>query len=240
MFKVIVERPRWGLVGGCSDEPKGHRRRLDRIPEDERPRFESSARGRRYGYGCKESKANLAPLRRFLRSRVGRPWNDVHSEICEHVSPDSAVKSHVLDHVRREVISDVVIVDGVPHYGPSVRPYVRLPIEDDLYVHPETGRLCLAPRRPRPERDTPRFIPHPTDGSRQFHRLDGIWYEVRLAPLTALSFDAVIRQTVSPGWSDTVRLEPLYGRRGVYAHSKRQMGKREIRSLIPGSRDVRH
>ena len=34
------------------------------------------------------------PLGRFLRSNVGRPWDTVYSEDCEHLSLDSAVKAN--------------------------------------------------------------------------------------------------------------------------------------------------
>ena len=30
----------------------------------------------------KEKRLHLAPLRRYLRAQVGRPWNDVYSDVC--------------------------------------------------------------------------------------------------------------------------------------------------------------
>lgn len=116
MFKVIVERPR--LVrggGGKSEEPKGYRRRLSRMPQEDWPKFESNARHRRYGWWAKPINRNLAPLRRYLRKQVGRPWDEVYSEIRDRLFPDSPVKSHLLDLIRLGVDVDVVMYDGRPY-----------------------------------------------------------------------------------------------------------------------------
>ena len=59
---------------------------------------------------------NLAPLRRFLRRRLGRPWNDVHSEICAQIGVRSAVQKHVLDHLRHYVELHPILVAGYPHH----------------------------------------------------------------------------------------------------------------------------
>jgi len=237
MFKVIVERPRGG-GGGCSDEPKGYRRRLARIAPDELPVFESSARYRRYGSSAKRLNENLAPLRRYLRKQVGRPWNKVHSEICEHLSLDSAVKSHVLDHVRLEVITDVVLVGKVPHHGPHS--WFRAgPIVNSLYVDPNSGLLratVQVPRRRRRKPD-PAFVDCPGDADIQFHPVDGLWYEIRLAPLDRLApytHDVLLRRLVDPrNASGCAILADMYGRPGVYGVSKRQLNSREIRKFVP-------
>ena len=42
---------------------------------------------------------HLGPLRRYLDSQVGRPWDKVFSEICAHIDRSSAVQDHVRDHV---------------------------------------------------------------------------------------------------------------------------------------------
>src|SRR5260370_32905789 len=129
MFELIIERPRGG----------GNRpRRPGRPPRDrdDAPRFESSSRHRG---GTKWLNENLAPLVRFLRRRVGRPWNDVHSEMTAQLSLTSAVQKHVLDHVRQMVELHVVLVDGKPHRA-TVPGYGREAIEHgQLYVCPRTG-----------------------------------------------------------------------------------------------------
>ena len=97
---------------------------------------------------------NLAPLRRFLRRRLGRPWNDVHSEICAQIGVRSAVQKHVLDHLRHYVELHPVLVAGYPHHpaAHSGTASGLQPLSDygnSFYVCPLTGTLQLAghPRR---------------------------------------------------------------------------------------------
>jgi hypothetical protein len=100
---------------------------------------------------------NLAPLRRFLRRRVGQPWNTVHAEICAHIQCDSAVQKHVLDHLRHYVELHPVFIDGVPHHA-QARRFGRAdghgypPLSDygrSFYVCPQTGTLQHVRRQPR-------------------------------------------------------------------------------------------
>src|SRR5262245_53004858 len=99
MFKVIVERPR---VGGS-----WKRERPRRLDEDA-PAREPLSRGR----GTKRLNENLAPLARWFRRQVGRPWNAVFSELCAVVSVRSAVQKHVRDHIEHLVHLRVVERDG--------------------------------------------------------------------------------------------------------------------------------
>ncbi|HZH78594.1 MAG TPA: hypothetical protein VEY88_21375 [Archangium sp.] len=147
MFKVIVERPRMRLPKrNGSHYPRGTLKNAWRELEDA-PRHEGMGRG----YGYKWLNENLAPLRRFLHSRIGRPWDKVYSEICEHVSLDSAVKKHILEHLDQFVVRKVREIDGrlqgIDTYGrplefPSTSRRTR------LYVCPETGLLLeLKPKQ---------------------------------------------------------------------------------------------
>jgi hypothetical protein len=71
MAKIIVERSRHGGDGGKSRPMKGW---YKNTPLEDRPTKEGMKRP--YGWG-KELNENLEPLKRYLRSQVGRPWNDV-------------------------------------------------------------------------------------------------------------------------------------------------------------------
>ncbi len=104
---------------------------------------------------------NLAPLRRFLLRRLGRPWNDVHSEICAHIGLRSAVQKHVLDHLRHYVELQPILIDGYPHYptlrgGRQAGPQPLSDYGHAFYVCPQRGTLELAghPRR-RPRQSSP-------------------------------------------------------------------------------------
>ena len=87
MQKLIVERPRWGSPITnhkskkrlSSDEVRTAL--VDSEDYDSGPGRASSARR------DKHLNENLAPLRRYLRSQVGRPWDKVFSEIRAKVKP---------------------------------------------------------------------------------------------------------------------------------------------------------
>jgi hypothetical protein len=88
MSKVIVERPRlrFPLRNG-SAYPRGH------LENRWAPDFENAPRIESMGgtYREKWLNENLQPLVRFLRSHVGRRWDDVYSEIAARISCRSAV-----------------------------------------------------------------------------------------------------------------------------------------------------
>src|SRR6185437_5780755 len=95
MKHVIIDRPRTGGDGGKSIPPKGSKKRLQKTPLEDQPKYESNARRRVYGYDCKQLNEHLSPLRRWLHSQVGRNWDEVWSEICEGLSVRNATTAHV-------------------------------------------------------------------------------------------------------------------------------------------------
>jgi hypothetical protein len=153
MFKVIVERPRWGrATTGGSDYPRGRRRNAwrpkQREDRDAAPLRESMGKG----YAWKELNENLRPLVRFLRANVGRPWNKVRSEIAAHLSCRSAVQKHVLDHLRGYVNEDVRLDGKAVICREGNLPLVSRGSRLYFYECPRSGLLRLAPvvaRKPR-------------------------------------------------------------------------------------------
>lgn len=93
MHEVVIERPRCG--------PRGRRRgvKWDLRSHDPEliPTRESTSRHRG---GTKHLSDVLGPLKRFLDGAVGRPWDDVYSELRAGLSPDSLLHNHILEHVR--------------------------------------------------------------------------------------------------------------------------------------------
>ena len=235
MFEVIIERPRGG-----GRSPR-YRHRRPRELED-MPRFESTARGRG---GSKYLNENLAPLRRFFRSRLGRPWNEVHAEISQHLSLRSAVQKHVLDHVRQMVELHAVVIDGRAYHPTTYRRH-RLLVTPGrwggFYVCPETGRLCEAPPdRPQWPDTAPDRVT--LDEVHEAWRIEGLWYRVRFAPVpqarAGLRDMVLCRRidetgVVGPGGA----LEQKYGWRYHYAAEKRQMSHDEIAALARQLRRV--
>jgi hypothetical protein len=97
---------------------------------------------------------HLGPLRRFLDSNVGRPWDKVYSEICRHVDRSNVVQKHILTHLFDYVVTNVVLIDGQPCrseayarlYGEPLRTSDR---RNRWYVCPKSGRLRKSKYVPR-------------------------------------------------------------------------------------------
>jgi hypothetical protein len=221
MAKVIVERPRKGR----GLEGKGRYRYYQRIDLDELPASESMRPrfGRR-----KWLNENLAPLKKFLRSRVGRPWNNVYSEIRERISVNSAVQLHIWQHVQEFVCMNVL-----DQFGYACNKKSRFD-RRYFYVDAETGVLCAHPQRWRRKhvvKDTPRDIV-PIDEWNQYRRINGIWYLIRLKLIPAdpdRGRDVLLHCTCAE--AGLKKLGELHGRY-VYAFHKRQLRSKEIRVLM--------
>src|SRR4026207_1094807 len=90
-----------------------------------------------------------------MRSQIGRRWDDVYSEACSVIKPDSVVRNHIKFHLLEFVQRNTFIRDGrvwcfSDRWGRS-----EMPVEDiagrrnPFYVHPKTGLLCEIPARAR-------------------------------------------------------------------------------------------
>lgn len=101
MFKVIVERPRRASRYAPSVKLKRSDPGIHFIGHKRQVKTEA-----RY---YKDLNENLGPLIRFLRSRRGRRWDDVFSEICAGLDTGSTVKMHVRAHLDDFVASRISI-----------------------------------------------------------------------------------------------------------------------------------
>ncbi|MEM9377192.1 MAG: hypothetical protein AAGA72_13300 [Pseudomonadota bacterium] len=190
MFKVIVERPRWG-----SRHAKRTKLRYDKVSGRKR------ATGRRMALEAtgwtKCLNENLAPLKRYLHKQAGRPWNKVYSEICEHLDTGSTVKQHVRDHLTDFILVDVTVARdgsfiGSNHWG---RPMAPDQWWAELYVDPKDGlikrtdKLCrklgTRPFRERLRDDRKRRLigdpsadVHVLADTRFLLKLKGCWFQV--------------------------------------------------------------
>jgi hypothetical protein len=181
MSRVIVERPRLG--GGRS-------RKGGAVAFDDLPKHEGIRRRHVLSGDYKMLNENLSPLRRYLERQVGRPWNKIYSEIALHLRVDNTVQQHVRDH-----LADFVAIN--PHRrsgrlfgldGSKVC-YDRLWLEP-FYVDPRDGLLKRTDRlaEARALRHARRAPPVPPDrialgADRELRCLNGLWFEVMLAPL---------------------------------------------------------
>ena len=232
--KVIVERPRRGHSQRSG--AKGEKRDLQRLPLDALAMRQSMRAP--YGYNeRKETHERLAPLRRYLSSQVGRPWDQVYSDICHVAKGDMINGRKLIDSLRWEGDQNVNIVDGVlvGRWGYTVG-------GGELFVHPESGLLSRAETRPR-RRWLPqtRFEIVVDDALHRYVKLDGIWYFVTLAAIpgeevTERPYDMVLKESPFPK-----HLQPAWGNEftrnwgaPLYAAEKRQANKREIQRLAAG------
>ncbi|MBX3430395.1 MAG: hypothetical protein KF779_12520 [Hyphomonadaceae bacterium] len=236
MSKVIVERPRTGRA--WAGLRPGRTRAL--VDDDGEP---IKAKGAREPKGreqkTKALNETLNPLKRYLASNVGRPWNKVYSEINEHLKPTSTVQQHVRDHLDDFVATKTRMKGGAvvvtPRFGGERA------LEDDwclYYVHPRTGllrknekykRWNARRREARQRADAERAARmRVVDAKTQLHLLKGAWWEVKLAKIPERqAYTDVVHRA---GLSD-MPLELLYGRPGVYARDKQQLSKADMKAL---------
>lgn len=98
MSRLIIEDGRCGNGGPktCYDKLTRRGEELENLPSRE-----SMSRHRKQDNNSQGDR--LKPLRRFLRDNVGRPWNKVFAEICEHADLRTIRGFHLRQHVEMEV-----------------------------------------------------------------------------------------------------------------------------------------
>jgi hypothetical protein len=177
MPKIAVERPRHRHADRY---PRGHLRCLYGWDLEALPQKEALSWRR---YGSKDFSDNLAPLYRFLRSSIGRPWNKVWADMCAAISFDNAVQKHILGHVFGIVEAHVELRGTEPY--PSSRSWrhrVGMPLRGSgrwpsLYVCPKSGLLKQAKHI---RRKKPKPLPDPgivwLGSMERLHRVQGVWY----------------------------------------------------------------
>jgi hypothetical protein len=250
MSKVIVERPRTGR----SAAGKRPGRTAALTDDDGEPirAVKSTREPRGREQKTKSLNETLNPLKRYLASNVGRPWDKVYSEIAEHLKPTSTVQQHVRDHIEDFVAISTRMKAGAvmmtPRHGGE-----RAVAESHVlyYVHPRTGilrhnenrtnwsqRFRKAKEKAAAELAARMRV---IDAKTQLHLFDGAWWEVKLAKIKRHPHKAASGMTYysEEPYVDVVRsaklsrlpLEKLYGRDDVYACDKRQLSKADLKRL---------
>ena len=150
MAKVVTERPRRGHQNRSKKTTGRRIASYDPQRDYDEPNRLPIARGRQYGYNCKEFSDLINPLRRYLRSCIGRPWNKVHSELSDKLDRRSLSGLHIWNHVRWEIETDCYIgEDRLAYSNDRTHGLSEYPIEG-LYVHPKTGLIREQRRSRRP------------------------------------------------------------------------------------------
>jgi hypothetical protein len=239
MAKILVERPRPRSRDG-SMPSNGYRKRvLKGLAHPDGP--PTRERMTAPYHWTRPFNENLAPLRRYIQSQVGRPWDKVYSEICERIDRGNVVQKHILTHLYDYVVTHVILIDGEPcwgdphhggyRYGRPLREYVYRQL---WYVCPKSGILKRVPSRRKRQ---PTRRPKPPDYVRVSDRLQcrfiaGRWELVTLAPLPDAwhraksdQFDVVLKKPVNQLGASEAR--STYGA-AVYATSRRVLRKAEL------------
>jgi hypothetical protein len=227
MHKVVVERPRW------NPGPGKHGRRAN-LPDELLPKFEGIKRPHAQR---KELTDLLGPLERWLRSQVGRAWNDVYSDACAVIKADSVIRAHVKTHLLQFVERHTFMFQGSVCVLDTGRGSIR-PVTSNrfgpsaFYVHPESGSLQEIKPASRRERRKARYEKQ----CRTFRWLDdrfalkqikGIWFACQFREIPPdgqfKAYDHALGQSVGRGG--------LVRREGIYLHciAKRQLSRRELR-----------
>lgn len=250
MSKVIVERPRAGR--SVAGKRPGRTRALT-DDDDEPIRAVKPAREpKNRVQKTKSLNETLNPLKRYLASNVGRPWDKVYSEISEHLKPTSTVQQHVRDHLDDFVATKTRMKAGV--VMATRRFGGEAPIADQyalFYVHPRTGLLRHNENRKTwsAQRRAAKLAAElelaarmrVIDDKTQAHLFDGAWWEVKLAKVkrhphktaSGLSYysEEPFTDVVQSAKMSSLPRELLYGREGVYARAKRQLSNAEMKRL---------
>jgi hypothetical protein len=137
--KVVFERPK-GARTWAKKTPRAAAVTLDHAGEQVN---ESSNHIRRKRQ--KHRNMSLSPLEHFLQCRVGRPWDQVWSEVCAAADVRSTLGGEIRDHVDGLVATKcwiegrTVMTESCCGAPSRVR---------GLFVHPRSGLLT----RPREDR----------------------------------------------------------------------------------------
>jgi hypothetical protein len=258
MYKVIVERPRWGSRMRTRDG------RIYRASEDVVGKISMKE-----GYRVRKSlNENLAPLKRWLESQVNRPWDKVYAELCANIDRRNTVQEHIFAHIDGFVERETRLVDG-KIFVLSNWPTELVPLEKSrikLYVHPTTGILRINKHRfswRQQEAKVRKQVAIEFEATRrdlneveQLHNVGGIWFHVTLALLGEPRFvvdDAGKTKVIYPKHWDALRKQKVsrdaresgkpsacaaFGKPAVYALTKRQLSNAELKRYKLKNNDV--
>jgi hypothetical protein len=226
MHKVIVERERHG----STQRNRKWGTRIAYVPDgdyDDQPKFASSARGRQYAYAQKRLSDVLGPLRGFLRSNIGRPWDKVFSELRQELDVRKVTGRHIFEHLEWMVETECSIGRDRKVYG-----YPRGYEVTGFYVHPRTQLLCFAPRPSARERKKARLMQQEVDelqidDTRSFKRIGEQWFVVTYEVVEVGRYERP-----RPAWDVVQRKQvQLTWGRCCIAINKRHCNREEVRGI---------
>ncbi len=174
----------------------------------------------------------LGPIKGYLRSSCGRPWDDVFSEISKMLGSAGYALGHIItDHINVATNTWMGASGQIYYEHNGTQPIGGY--RGDFYVHPWTGILCKAPPQRSYHRSHPTYVPQvygekpkeeiPTvaiSETSEYAKFTGIWYYTEFV------------------WDEKVTEHTRYdGRKYTETEKtkrytwKRQLGKKDLRDL---------
>lgn len=224
MAKVLIEQARTQSSNRSRKWAKKYKYVPDCDYEDEITRVHGSRRWQ-YGYDYKQSTDVLGPLKGYLRSKVGQPWDEVYSEICKYMDRRSTVGAHIFTHLWQYVDKNCWIGEKTGKvYTDGDRGTAE---PSDYYVHPWTGLLCESEclknrRRWHWDKKKNPVLLVQIENGKAYEWIKGFWYYTEYTMVTLY--------TTVPYWRGSTRTYRQSYEEKVY-QLKRQLGKKELKQL---------
>jgi hypothetical protein len=164
MKDVIINTGRYGKYGESrKTQPTRDLEKMDELPEREglMKRWREGRWGWQHG-------DRINPLRKWIRKQVGRPLDDVYSDLCEHADDRNVRGKHLREHFWIEV-------QTYEQYEAAKHQRYGWP---KAFYADENGILRATKYKPR-HRYTPKVDPDKCMiGDRRFERINDCWFEV--------------------------------------------------------------
>lgn len=232
---------------GPDEEACVRKGRAPRDPDD-LPRQLGIGDGRRRGWNRKRTRLSYAFVRRWLRSRVGRRWDDVWSEVCAFAGSGGFLEDTLRRAVLQEVETSPIRGEGgrfmVACRFRGIVPAHGLVVDPDGILRNIVGERV--PARPAPPVERVALAE-----GHELRLIDGFWYEISFATLPPVTtrrvdradgtfyvladdpgaFDLLERRHVCrrDGWRDRVGRGRHERERDTYAAQKRALSSEELR-----------
>lgn len=174
----------------------------------------------------------------FLVKQVGRPWNEIYSEVCA-IAPKGSLQGQRLRKMVCDAVFKCVTLRDGELYGTYGRSYWRM-FSGDLYICPETQVLKEYVRE-EPKKREHFFVPIPwkiveVDTYHKYVKIEGVWFFVQLSDIPGLEvtdrpWDVVFKRPAFPLIGKNVGYDNILVRTwggDYYASGKRQASSREI------------
>ena len=180
--KVLCERPRRGgniTQRRREDNPKKQELLLSK---------EGMRRPHIRHWNGKELNEFLAPLFRYLQSKVGKPWNDTYSKIRTMMGKNpNAVQGHILQHIYGwggVELHTVTKGNKVFNYPPHSNELNngQLYVDDNGILRKYHSKIKKKNYKQRQEdkwMETARHLPN----GNQARKINGLWFEIILSPI---------------------------------------------------------